>query len=59
MIGAGVMIIGGVVAAVLGVAAEGRSLEDIASPLSALKSAASGRSPKSISRTPTPQGAGT
>ena len=35
------MIIGGVVAAVLGVAAEGKSLEDVASPLSAVKSSAS------------------
>ena len=59
LIGAAVMIIGGVVAAVLGVAAEGKSLEDIASPLSALKSSASRRTPTSISRTPTPQGAGT
>ncbi len=31
--GAGVMIAGGLVAAVYGVAAEGRSLEDIAAPL--------------------------
>jgi hypothetical protein len=37
------MIIGGVIAAALGVAAEGRSLEDIAIPLSAIKSSASGR----------------
>jgi MFS family permease len=34
LLGAGVMIVGGVVAAVLGVAAEGKSLEDIATPLS-------------------------
>ena len=32
LIGAGVMIAGGLVAAVLGVAAEGKSLEDIATP---------------------------
>ena len=36
LIGAGVMIIGGVVAAFLGVAAEGKSLEDIATPLSVI-----------------------
>jgi MFS family permease len=35
LLAAGVMIVGGVVAAVLGVAAEGRSLEDIAAPLAA------------------------
>jgi MFS family permease len=35
MLGAGVMIVGGVVAAVLGVDAEGKSLEDVALPLSA------------------------
>jgi MFS family permease len=35
LIGAGVMIAGGLVAAFLGVAAEGKSLEDIAAPLSA------------------------
>jgi MFS family permease len=35
LLGAGVMIVGGVVAIVLGVAAEGKSLEDIATPLSA------------------------
>jgi MFS family permease len=37
MIGAGVMILGGIVAAFLAVDAEGRSLEDIATPLSAVK----------------------
>ncbi|WP_448640120.1 MFS transporter [Geodermatophilus sp. URMC 63] len=35
LIGAGVMVLGGVVAAFLGVDAEGRSLEDVASPLAA------------------------
>ena len=35
LLGAVVMVIGGVVAAVLGVAAEGTSLEDVAMPLSA------------------------
>jgi MFS family permease len=35
LLGAGVMIVGGLVAAVLGVSAEGKSLEDVASPLSA------------------------
>ena len=59
LIGAAVMIIGGIIAAALGVAAEGRSLEDIASPLSAFESSASRRASTSIARTPTPQGAGT
>ncbi|MGZ6827964.1 MAG: MFS transporter [Mycobacteriales bacterium] len=36
LLGAGVMVAGGVVAAVLGVAAEGKSLEDVATPLSAV-----------------------
>ncbi len=36
LIGAAVMIVGGVVEAVLGVDAEGKSLEDVASPLSAV-----------------------
>jgi MFS family permease len=35
LLGAGVMVVGGVVAAVLGVAAEQKSLEDIATPLAA------------------------
>ena len=34
LLGAGVMILGGVVAAILGVAAEGKSLEEVATPLS-------------------------
>jgi MFS family permease len=34
LLGAGVMIVGGLVAAVLGVNAEGKSLEDVATPLS-------------------------
>ncbi|HEY3942268.1 MAG TPA: MFS transporter [Acidimicrobiales bacterium] len=38
LIGAVVMIAGGVIELVLGVAAEGRSLEDIASPLSSVRS---------------------
>jgi MFS family permease len=58
LIGSGVMIVGGVIAAALGVAAEGRSLEDIAIPLSATKSSASGGTTTSASRMPTPQGAG-
>jgi MFS family permease len=40
LIGAGAMLLGGVVAAVLGVSAEGRSLEDIAAPLSMVRKAA-------------------
>jgi MFS family permease len=35
LLGAGVMVAGGVIAAVLGVSAEGKSLEDVASPLAA------------------------
>jgi hypothetical protein len=38
LIGAGVMAIGGLVEVFLGVAAEGKSLEDVASPLSAVSS---------------------
>ncbi len=41
LIGAGVMMIGGVVAAILGVDAERKSLEDVASPLSAVRNKAS------------------
>ncbi|MGN6246257.1 MAG: MFS transporter [Motilibacteraceae bacterium] len=37
LIGAGVMIVGGIVEIVLGIAAEGRSLEEVASPLSAVR----------------------
>jgi MFS family permease len=40
LLGAGVMIIGGVVAALIGVDAEGKSLEDIATPLSLQRSGA-------------------
>ena len=39
LIGAGAMILGGLVAAVLGVNAEGKSLEEIAAPLSMVKKA--------------------
>jgi hypothetical protein len=35
LFGAGVMIVGGLVAAFLGVSAEGRSLEDVATPFAA------------------------
>jgi MFS family permease len=59
LIGSAVMIAGGLVEMALGVAAEGKSLEDIASPLSAFKSAVRGRTATSTSRSPTPQGAGT
>jgi hypothetical protein len=38
LIGAGVMIVGGVIDIILGVAAEGKSLEDLASPLSSTSS---------------------
>jgi MFS family permease len=40
LIGAGAMIIGGLVEIFLGVAAEGKSLEDVASPLSVVRSGA-------------------
>jgi MFS family permease len=40
-IGAGVMVLGGIVEIVLGVAAERKSLEDVASPLSLVRKAAS------------------
>ncbi len=39
LIGAGAMILGGIVAAILGVAAEGKSLEDVAAPLSMVRRA--------------------
>jgi MFS family permease len=58
LIGSAVMIVGGLVEMALGVAAEGKSLEDVASPLSAIKGSVSGRMPSPISRPPTPQGAG-
>jgi MFS family permease len=38
LIGAGVMIVGGVIDIILGVAAEGKSLEELASPLSSVSS---------------------
>jgi hypothetical protein len=41
LIGAGAMILGGLVAAFLGVNAEGKSLEEVASPLSMVRKAAS------------------
>jgi MFS family permease len=37
LLGAGVMVVGGIVEIFLGIAAEGRSLEEIASPLSAVR----------------------
>ena len=57
LIGAGVMMIGGIVAAALGVAAEGKSLEDVARPLSAPESSTARHTPSSLSQVPTPQGA--
>ena len=59
LIGSAVMIVGGLVEMAIGVAAEGKSLEDIASPLSATKHSGSGRPSTSMPRSPTPQGAGT
>jgi MFS family permease len=55
LIGSAVMIIGGVVEIVIGVAAEGRSLEDVASPLSSTKSRSETRT--ETPPTPTPQAA--
>jgi MFS family permease len=59
LIGSAVMIVGGLVEMTIGVAAEGKSLEDIASPLSATKRSVSGRPSTSMPRSPTPQGAST
>jgi hypothetical protein len=42
LLGAAVMIVGGLVAVVFGVAAEGRSLEDVAAPLAAVGRARAG-----------------
>jgi MFS family permease len=55
LIGAGAMILGGVVAAVLGVAAEGKSLEDVAEPLSMVRKPTGKAGP---TQTPLPSGAG-
>jgi MFS family permease len=49
LLGAGAMILGGVVAAFLGVAAEGKSLEDVARPLGVI-----GKPPEAIFRTGEP-----
>src|ERR1700689_1426530 len=49
LIGAGAMILGGLVAAFLGVAAEGKSLEDVARPLGVI-----GKPPQTIFRTGDP-----
>ena len=46
LIGAGAMILGGVVAAILGVSAEGKSLEDVAAPLSMVRKLAAKNSSK-------------
>ena len=43
LLGAGVMIVGGLVAAAIGVSAEGKSLEDVATPLSARRPGTRGR----------------
>jgi hypothetical protein len=40
LIGAGVMVVGGLVEIALGIAAEGRALEDVARPLSVVRAAA-------------------
>ncbi len=51
LLGAAVMAIGGIVAAVLGVDAEGKSLEDIALPLSAVRGTALEPYPSDLART--------
>ena len=43
LIGAGVMLVGGIVEILIGVAAEGQSLEDVARPLSATSSSSEGK----------------
>jgi MFS family permease len=53
LVGAGVMVIGGIVAALIGVDAEGKSLEDIATPLSLQRTGAAPL--KSRGSLPTPQ----
>jgi MFS family permease len=58
LIGAGVMTVGGIVEMALGVAAERQSLEDIASPLSAVKGNGGSRRPLTRPSTPQPQVAG-
>ena len=55
LIGAGAMIVGGVAEVFLGVAAEGKSLEDIASPLSMVRKAAGSLSDATRSATPAPR----
>jgi MFS family permease len=55
LIGASVMMLGGVIAAFLGVAAEGRSLEDLAKPLSAVRKRVANRAtqaPKTAGKLP-------
>jgi hypothetical protein len=46
LISAGIMILAGVIAAIFGVKAEGASLEDIAAPISSIRSAAGSVSEK-------------
>ena len=58
LIGAAVMIVGGVVEIFLGVAAEGRSLEDIASPLSSAPATTGRPSPHLLERHRRPPGPG-
>ena len=57
-LGAGVMMIGGIVALVLGVAAERKPLEDIALPLSAVRLRAEGVTPTPGTPDPDPRGLG-
>jgi MFS family permease len=56
LIGAAVMIVGGVVEMIIGVAAEGKSLEDVASPLSSTNDRSTAR-PAPTPRAPTPRAA--
>jgi hypothetical protein len=55
LMGAGVMIVGGVVEIAVGVPAEQRSLEDVASPLSSVKTFSSPQGPTTASSAPRPQ----
>ena len=55
LLGAGVMVVGGVVSAVLDVAAAGKSLEEIATPLAARRPPSPGRrAPRAPERPDTP-----
>ena len=54
LLGAGVMVLGGVIAAVLGVDAEGQSLEDVATPLSSVQKLVPAYPAGATTKTPIP-----